>query len=157
MDWQQVWATTHVAAALTALVAGLAVLLTRKGTSSHRAVGKAYGLALVLVNGAALLLRREDMFGVFHALAVVSLATLVAGLAPLLLGHRSHRVLATHAHCMTWSYAGLVAAGLGQLVAVLAGDSSPLAVPVVIAAVLCASGVAIATKVPPLLRRVVAG
>ena len=157
MDWQQVWATTHVAAALTALVAGLAVLLTRKGTGSHRAVGKAYGLALVLVNGAALLLHREDVFGVFHGLAVASLATLVVGLAPLLLGRRSHRALTVHAHCMTWSYAGLVAAGLGQLVAVLAGDSSPLAVPLVIAAALCASGVAIATRVPPVLRTVLAG
>lgn len=156
MDIQEVWATAHVAAALTALVAGLAVLLTPKGTGAHRAVGKAYGLALVLVNAAALLLHREDVFGVFHALAVVSLATLVAGLVPLLRGHRSNRVLAFHAYCMTWSYAGLVAAGCGQVVAVLTGDSSPWDVPLVIAVVLGASGVAIAGKVPPLLRRVLA-
>ena len=48
---------------------------------------------LVVVNVAALSLHREDdTFGVFHALAI-------------------------HAYCMTWSYAGLAAAGCGQLTA----------------------------------------
>lgn len=60
-------------------------------------IGTVYVLALVLVNLAALSLHRENVFGVFHALAVVSLGTIVVGLAPLLLGKRSPVVIATHA------------------------------------------------------------
>ena len=150
------WALAHVGAAVVALVAGLVVLRARKGSRGHRVVGTIYGLALVLVNAAALSLHRENAFGVFHALAVVSLCTLVVGLVPLLLGRRSAQVIVTHAYCMTWSYAGLVAAGCGQLVAALADDVLPGAVPVMIGAVLVISGLVIVRRVPPTLDRVLA-
>ena len=153
MDWQDVWATAHVVAAVTALVVGLAVLRAPKGARAHRRSGRLFGVALLLVNVAALSLHRESSFGVFHALAVISLGTLVVGLVPLLLGYRSGVALATHAYCMTWSYAGLVAAGSGQLAAGVGGDESPGVVPLVIASVLCLSGVAIVAKVPPALDR----
>ena len=105
--------------------------------------GAVYVLARALVNVAALSLHRESAFGVFHALAVVSLVTIGVGLGPLLLGRRSAAVIATHAYCMAWSYAGLVVAGCGQLaVAVGQGDRAG-AVPVVIGTVLSISGVII--------------
>ena len=157
MDFQSVWGTTHVVAALVALVAGMAVLRTPKGTGAHRALGAVYVVALVLVDVAALSLYREGAFGVFHGLAVVSLATLVVGLAPLLLGKRSAGVIANHAYCMTWSYAGLVAAGCGQLAAVASDDVPGWFVPGVIVAVLCISAFAIFTRVPPALDRVLVG
>ena len=116
-------AVGHVVAACSALLVGAAVLLVPKGTQTHRLIGTVYVVALVVVNVAALSLHRENTFGVFHALAVASLATIAVGLALLLLGKRSPPVIATHAYCMTWSYAGLVAAGCGQLVvAVGVGD-----------------------------------
>ena len=146
---EQAIATAHVLAALSALGAGAAVLLLRKGTLRHRKVGGAYVVALALVNVAALSLHRESTFGVFHALAVASLVTLAVGLAPLLLGRRSPVVLANHAYCMTWSYAGLVAAGSGQLTVTLGGDA--WVVPATIAAVLALSGVAIFGRVPSIL------
>jgi uncharacterized membrane protein len=111
VDWEQAIAAGHILAAVSALIAGAAALLSPKGTHTHRAIGTAYVLALVLVNVAALSLHRESAFGVFHALAVLSLVTIAVGLSPLLLGKRSPPVIATHAYCMTWSYAGLVAAG----------------------------------------------
>jgi len=157
MDVQQAWATTHVVAAVTALVTGLAVLRARKATSAHRAWGTLYGLALVLVSGAALFLHRESAFGVFHGLAVVSLVTLVIGLAPMVLGRRSAAVVGIHAYCMTWSYAGLVAAGCGQLAVALGDDLSPWGVPVMIATVLGISAAVIFVKVPTALSRVLAG
>ena len=86
VDQEQIVATAHVVAALTALLAGVAVLLLPKGTHTHRAIGTAYVLALVLVNVAALSLHRQNVFGVFHVLAVASLATIAVGLSPLLLG-----------------------------------------------------------------------
>ena len=61
----------------------------RKGTHAHRAIGTVYVLALVLVNVAALSLHRENTFGVFHGLAVVSLVTIAVGISPFLLGKRS--------------------------------------------------------------------
>jgi uncharacterized membrane protein len=82
VDWEQALATGHVVAASSALVVGAAVLLLPKGTHTHRVIGTVYVLALVLVNVAALSLHRESAFGVFHALAVVSLATLAVGLSP---------------------------------------------------------------------------
>ena len=133
---------------MSTLLAGVAVLLLPKGTHIHRVIGTAYVLALVLVNVAALSLHREDAFGVFHALAVASLVTIAVGLSPLLLGKRSPMVVATHAYCMTWSYAGLVAAGCGQLAVAGGQDLSAWVVPTVIGTVLTVSGVMIFGRVP---------
>jgi uncharacterized membrane protein len=68
VDLEQVLAATHILAAFSALAAGAVVLLLRKGTHRHRAIG-------------------------------------------------------------TWSYAGLVAAGGGQLTVALAQDVGAWAVP----------------------------
>ena len=156
VDQEQIVATAHVVAALTALLAGVAVLLLPKGTHTHRAIGTAYVLALVLVNVAALSLHRQNLFGVFHVLAVASLATIAVGLSPLLVGKRSPRVIATHAFCMTWSYAGLAAAGCGQLAVAVGHDLAAWVVPVVISAVLSIGGVVIFGRVPPILDRLLA-
>jgi uncharacterized membrane protein len=157
VDWEQAVAGAHVLGALSALGAGAAVLLLPKGTHTHRAIGAVYVLALVLVNVAALSLHRESTFGVFHALAVVSLVTIAVGLSPLLLGKRSLPVLTNHAYCMTWSYAGLVAAGCGQLTVAVGQDVGAWAVPAAIAAVLSVSGVVIFGRVPSTLDRMPAG
>ncbi len=118
-------------------------------------IGTIYALALVVVNVAALSLHRENAFGVFHWLAVASLISLAGGLLPLLLGKRSPPVIATHAYFMTWSYAGLLAAGCGQLaVAVGPGDRGWI-VPLVIGAVLSISGVVIFARVPSTIDRLI--
>jgi uncharacterized membrane protein len=155
VDWEQGVAIAHLGAALAALLAGLAVLLIPKGTPTHRAVGTAYVVALALVNMAALSLHREAAFGVFHALAIASLLTNGAGLAPLLLGKRSPAAIAFHAFCMTWSYVGLVAAGCGQLSVTVTEDRAWL-VPSVIVTVLTAGGLVIARRVPSIVDRTLA-
>jgi uncharacterized membrane protein len=146
VDVEQSLATGHVAAASSALLLGAAVVLLPKGTRTHRVIGTFYGLALVLVNVAALCCIRENTFGVFHGLAVASLVTIAFGLSPLLLGNRSPVFIATHAYCMTWSYAGLVAAGCGQLAVALSEDGAAWVVPLVIGTVLSVSGVVIFGK-----------
>ncbi len=157
MDWEQALATGHLVAAVTALLVGSVVLVLPKGTPTHRTIATVYVVSLVLVDVAALSLHREDTFGVFHALAVVSLGTLGVGLAPLLLGKRSALAIATHAYCMTWSYAGLVAAGCGQLAVTVGGqDIGSGVVPIVIGAVLSISAVAIFGRVPSSLDRTLA-
>ena len=156
MDWEQAIATGHIVAAVSALLAGAAVLLRPKGTRTHRRIGTVYIIALVLVNVAALSLHRENAFGVFHALAVASLVTIAVGLSPLLLGKRSETVIGTHAYCMTWSYAGLVAAGCGQLAVAVGQDFSAWVVPMVIGTVLTVSGVIIFARVPSIFDRMMA-
>jgi uncharacterized membrane protein len=156
LDWEQALATGHVLAAFAALVVGAAVLLLPKGTHTHRVIGTVYVLVLVVVNVAALSLHRENAFGVFHALAVVSLVTIAVGLSPLFLGKRSEVVITTHAYCMTWSYAGLVAAGCGQLAAAVGQGDGAWVVPVAIGTVLSISGVVIFGRVPSTLDRMLA-
>jgi hypothetical protein len=65
VGWEQALATGHVGAAVSALLAGAAVLLLPKGTRTYRVIGTAYVAAIVLVNVAALSLHRENTFGVF--------------------------------------------------------------------------------------------
>lgn len=105
----------HFLAALTGLAIGSLIVLSRKGTRGHRLGGRAWIAAMVLVNSAALLSYEDGRFGVFHALALVSLATLTMGLLAIRRGK-----VADHAMWMSWTFAGLLAAGAGQL-AVLIG------------------------------------
>jgi uncharacterized membrane protein len=156
LDVEQALATGHVLAAFSALLVGAAVLLTPKGTHSHRLIGTIYAFALVVVNSAALSLHREDAFGVFHWLAVASLVSLACGLSPLLVGMRSPPVIATHAYFMTWSYAGVLAAGCGQLAVAVAPGDRGWVVPVVIGAVLSISGVVIFARVPSIIDPLIA-
>ena len=149
-------ATGHVLAAFSALLVGAVVLLLPKGTHRHRVIGTVYVMTLVVVNVAALSLHREDAFGLFHALAVASLVTIGVGISPLLLGRRSPPVIATHAFCMTWSYAGVVAAGAGQLAAAVGQDVGAWVVPATIGTVLLISGVVIFGRVPSTLDRILA-
>jgi uncharacterized membrane protein len=70
----------HVGAAVLALAMGLAVLVRRKGGTSHVVVGRLYLAAMLAVNVPALLL--DDAtggVGPFHVLAVVSLVTMALG------------------------------------------------------------------------------
>lgn len=116
---------THTAAALAALVAGAAVLLTRKGTRRHRQLGWAYVVSMLLLNATALLIfRLFGRFGPFHAGAIFSLVTVVAGTVAALGARRARgrhdgvaraRALERHYQWMTWSYVGLAAAAVSEV------------------------------------------
>jgi uncharacterized membrane protein len=116
---------THTAAALAALVAGAAVLLTRKGTRRHRQLGWAYVVSMLLLNGTALLIYRLfGRVGPFHVGAVFSFVTVVAGTVAALGARRARarrdavaraRALERHYQWMTWSYVGLAAAAVSEI------------------------------------------
>lgn len=114
----------HVAAAVAALLLGGAVLAQRKGTRRHVLLGRCYVVVMAVQLTAALATREQDVFGPFHVLAVVSAATLVAGLAARRL-LRGPAASAVHGHLMTWSVAGVVAAGLAQWAAATAPVAAP--------------------------------
>jgi uncharacterized membrane protein len=106
----------HLTAAIAALVFGAVVLLARKGTQDHRALGTAFIAAMVVVNVTALgIYRLTGAFGPFHALALVSLAILARGVTAVL--RRRPGWLVTHYYCMGWSYIGLLAAAAAEVIA----------------------------------------
>lgn len=117
------WA--HTVAALGALVAGAAVLLTRKGTRRHRQLGWVYVASMLLLDGTALLIYRLfGRVGPFHVGAVFSVVTVVAGTAAALGARRARarrdavaraRALERHYQWMTWSYVGLAAAAVSEI------------------------------------------
>ena len=111
----------HVAAAVLALAVAAIVLARTKGTTSHVRLGRAYVVLLVLVDAFALLTYQGGV-GPFHLLAVISLATLTAGLvwSPRRRGSRQ-----THGILMIWSVAGLVGAGLAQGATAVLPSASP--------------------------------
>jgi uncharacterized membrane protein len=105
----------HYAAALAALALGLVVLVERKGTASHRVIGCGYVAAMILLNVTALgVYRLTGRFGPFHALALVSLATVIAGVA--IVWRRRANWLRRHYYFMAWSYVGLLAAACAEAV-----------------------------------------
>jgi len=108
--------SAHMAAAIASLLFGLMVLLERKGTQTHRTIGAAYVAAMIATNLTALgVYRLTGQFGPFHALALLSLATLVHGVLAAL--RRRPGWLATHYYSMAWSYVGLLAAAAAEFVA----------------------------------------
>jgi uncharacterized membrane protein len=120
----------HIVAACAALAVGAVVLVGRKGTRRHAVVGRFYLAAMLAVNIPVLFVYdTSGRPGAFHVLAVVSLVT--TGLGWLSLRRRPRRTRA-HAAFMTWSFVGVVTAGLAQLANRELPQQAPLPVVVVI-------------------------
>ena len=105
--------TLHLVCALAALVLGTAVALMRKGTPTHLLVGRAYLVAMLVLNGTALsLYELTGRANLFHFFALVSLASLLAGFVAARRRRPGWRTL--HARSMLWSYVGLLAAAASE-------------------------------------------
>ncbi len=128
----------HVSAAVVALVCGVVIFAARKGTMRHRRLGFLYLGAMIYVNLAAWAVDTDGALGPFHVLTLVSVATLAAAYGIVVLGRRGRATSEAHGIMMAWSYAGAVAAGLGQAAVV-----AELPVDAVIAGTLAAAGVLI--------------
>lgn len=75
----------HLLFAIAALASGLFIVLRRKGTRTHRRVGRVYALSMIGLNVTALMIYRlTGTFGPFHVAALVSLLTIVGGVLPAL-------------------------------------------------------------------------
>ena len=106
----------HLIAAIAALVFGLWVILTRKGTRLHKTVGYAYIFNMVGLNISALFIYRlTGHFGPFHGAALASLLTLMSGFVPAFLRYPRRGWLELHYEFMNWSYVGLVAAAVSEI------------------------------------------
>lgn len=105
----------HLIFSIVALIAGLFVLATTKGTKTHKRVGYVYSVSMVLVNLTAFMIYKlYGKFGVFHWFAVISCATLIAGLYPVL-AKKNKNYLLIHFNFIYWSVVGLYCAFMAEI------------------------------------------
>ena len=115
----------HAALGLVALICGAVVLLRAKGTGAHRRIGGLYVAAMTCLNVTGLAI--YDLyghFGPFHVAALVSLATVAAGYVALYLRRPRGSWTEVHAIFFCWSYVGLWAAFVSEVVVRLACPST---------------------------------
>ena len=104
--------TLHLVLALVALLLGLVMLLREKGTRSHRALGRVWVGAMLVVAITSFWIRDINDGGM-SAIHLLSLWTLVAlAVAPWAIRTRRRN---THRGFMIGTYLGLVGAGTGTL------------------------------------------
>jgi len=104
----------HTLSAVSALLLGPNVFFRRKGTRLHKKLGYSYVISMLMLNLTAFMIYRLfGGWGPFHWLAVVSLATMLAGFIPAFL-KRPKNWIDWHYFSMTWSYVGLVAAAAAE-------------------------------------------
>lgn len=100
----------HLAFSTLALVSGNLVLVLKKGTSKHKKIGYLYCTAMLgLIATAFMIYRLYDKFGIFHWMAVLSLATPIAVMLPILI-KKPKSYISLHYSFMYWSVIGLYGA-----------------------------------------------
>lgn len=125
----------HLIASLLSLLSGTLILLMAKGTRTHKTIGYTYGIFMLIVNGTAFgLYHLSEGFGPFHFAALISLATLVAGMVPVLL--RTQSWMSLHLSFMYYSVIGLYAAFTSEIIVRIPGISFGPAVGIATATVM---------------------
>lgn len=100
----------HLIVSIIAMITGIFVLLTKKGTIKHKQIGYVYVVSMLLVNVTAFMIYRLfGGFGIFHFFAIVSLLTLIAGMYPIL-SRKGKNYIFRHFNYMYWSVVGLYCA-----------------------------------------------
>ncbi len=106
----------HLAAALLSLVSGTCVLVLKKGTTTHKIVGRVYAASMLIVVATSFMIYRFfGGFGIFHVAAIVSFVTLLGGMVPPLLFRSNPKWIHTHLGMMYWSVMGLYAAFVAEV------------------------------------------
>jgi uncharacterized membrane protein len=130
----------HFGFAITALLAGMAIFTIAKGTRLHRALGYVYVASMIVLNVSGLTIYRLfGTFGPFHAFAIISLVTVIAGFLPVYLKRPRGGWLQLHYDIISWSYVGLLAAAASEVltrVPVFDGTGAAFAAGVALASLL---------------------
>jgi uncharacterized membrane protein len=105
----------HLIASIIAMISGMWVLVSTKGTLTHKRIGYIYAFSMLILNITAFMIYRlYGKFGVFHWFAVVSSLTLIAGLYPVI-AKKTKNYLLTHFRFMYWSVIGLYCAFVAEV------------------------------------------
>ena len=98
----------HTIIAVIAMIAGLMVVLKKKGTKTHKQIGYIYVGSMVLLNVTSFFVVNFGGFSLFHAFAIISLLTIIAGIVPAFM--RTKNWYSLHFYFMSWSVVGLYSA-----------------------------------------------
>jgi len=110
--------TMHTVLAMLCIAIGGIQLLRPKGGAVHRALGYAYVYAMILADGAVMLIYRfTGQFNLFHVGALVNFACIVLAMVPVLRSPRPAGWRLHHYYWIAWSYVGLLAAAATELIA----------------------------------------
>lgn len=105
----------HLIFSIIALITGLLVLTTKKGTKKHKQFGYIYSISMIILNLTAFMIYKlYGKFGLFHWFAIISSITLLIGLYPVL-SKRGRNYLWIHFTYMYWSVAGLYCALMAEI------------------------------------------
>jgi hypothetical protein len=107
--------TLHSVLAMFCVVIGLLQLLRPKRGAGHRARGYAFVYAMLVADGAAMLIYRfTGQFNFFHAAAIVNFVYIVLAIVPLLQSPRPANWRLRHYYFIAWSYVALIAAAVTE-------------------------------------------
>lgn len=98
----------HTLTAILAMIFGLLVIFKKKGTKTHKRIGYAYTIMMILLNGTSFFIINFGGFSLFHFFSIMSLLTVVAGIVPAY--RKSKGWYAKHFYFMSWSVVGLYSA-----------------------------------------------
>ena len=137
----------HLIGAVAALLTGTATLARPKGDALHRVLGRIYGASMALVVATSFTIYElYQGAGPFHALAMVSGLTLVAGLLPVCLRRPATGWHRMHLAFMYWSVIGLYAAAVAEVLVRLDGVRMGPGVGVAVAGVFAVAAVPFARR-----------
>lgn len=105
----------HTLLAVVAMLCGWRVVVMPKGNRQHKITGYVYVAAMVAMNATGLFIQSLFQFGPFHWLALFSLATVVAGVWAARRIGRKPGAFKMHYELMSWSYVGLLAAFVSEV------------------------------------------
>lgn len=107
----------HTIMAMLCIAVGLIQLVRPKRGPGHRARGYAYVYAMVVADGAIMLVYRfTGQFNIFHAAAILNLACIVFAIIPVLRSPRPANWKLQHYYWIAWSYVGLLSAAATEFV-----------------------------------------
>lgn len=103
----------HVSSSIIGLITGAYLLIVKKGTNTHKIIGRVFGYAVLLVNISALFIYdfNDGSISPFHFLIPVSLFFLIFGWLPMLVAKKTKSTINKHIIGMIGASLGLWAAG----------------------------------------------
>jgi uncharacterized membrane protein len=106
----------HTLTAMLALAIGAVVLSIKKGTGLHKKLGYFYVGCMIVLNVSAIpITNMTGSFGLFHVFVVVSLPTIIAAIYFPVFARENPNWKLRHFEFMFWSYAGLIAAFIAEV------------------------------------------
>ena len=105
----------HLISSIIALLTGVFVLTTTKGTKAHKQIGYIYVISMIILNITSFMIYRLfGKFGIFHWFAILSFLTLLLGIYPVLVKNFKSYLL-VHFNYMYWSVVGLYCAFCAEI------------------------------------------